>query len=315
MADNYARPLNTNEVIEEFLQVSLQLDYTKIPLLKKIVSKIVDGELGVSKFMSESQTINEKEMRDREYRDENIRWDLREKIINDLLNKKRLDNDDKMTLKKGGALPICGLKSEKKAFILTGLPASGKSTIATMIAEDFGGVIIDSDFVKRKLPEFKNHKYGASIVHEESSQLTFGFKIDNPRNIVSLYQSCIDQGHNVIIPRIGQNPVNIHELATALQGNGYETHLILVSLPRKEATIRAIYRYAKTNRYVPLGLIFDQYGNDPSHSYYYLRCKHKNLFKSFGAVTTIRQPIECMDYLGDSPVLKYKLNETILKLP
>lgn len=314
MRYNYARPLDTNQVVEDFLNFALQLDYKKDVLLKKIVTKIVDSELGVSKFSEESQTINIKEMRDEGFRNEQDRWKLRKQIINELLTKKRLDDDAKISLGKGGALPNCNIKAEKQAFILTGLPASGKSTIANLIAEDFGAVIIDSDFAKRKLPEFNNHLYGASIVHEESSQITFGFKIDNPKKVKSLYEECIEKSYSIVIPRIGQNPAKIHQLTVALKESGYEVHLILVYLPRRDATIRAVYRYAKTKRYVPLGLIFDEYGNDPSHSYYYLRCKHEKLFKSLGAISTKTDVATCIDSFGESPALKYPVVESILSI-
>jgi hypothetical protein len=312
---NYSRPLNSNEVVEEFLKTSLQFDYSKDKKFKKIIPSIVDGELGTSKYSTDSQTIDRREMRDSQYRGEEDRWKLRQQIIGELLTKKRLVDDEKILLTKGGALPESGLQCTKKAFILIGLPASGKSSIANQIAEDYGAIVIDSDYAKRKLPEFNNHLYGASIVHEESSQITFGFK-NNPNDIKSLYEMCLDDGANMIIPRVGQNPSSIIKLASALKNdNGYEVHLVLVSLPRIMATIRAIYRYAETKRYVPLGLIFDFYGNDPSHCYYYLRCKYQNLFESMGVISTISRPAEYTDALGRSPVLKYQFNNAILQLP
>jgi hypothetical protein len=308
---HYSRPLDTNQVVEDFLRLSLRFDYTKDIKLKKIIPKIVDGEMGVSKFNVASQKLTMKTMRDANFREDDVRWELRQQIINELFTLKRLAKDDKISLTKGGALPKGEIKSQKQAFILIGLPASGKSSIATKIAEDYGAVIIDSDFAKRKLPEFSDHLYGASIVHEESSQMTFGFE-NNPLPIKSLYELCIEKKHNIIIPRIGQNPVSLIELATALKTkNGYKIHLVLVSLSKREATIRAVYRFADSNRYVPLGLIFDGYGNDHSHCYYYLRCKYDTLFKSFGVVATSGKPAVYTDCKRDSPVLKYKNKVTI----
>lgn len=313
---DYSRFLGTNKAVEEFLKVALQLDYGSDRKLRQIITKIVDGELGVAKFNRDEHTLSSKDMRDAQYRDDDKRWSLREQIIEELLTKKRLENDEKICLKKGGALPLCSVKSEKQAFILIGLPASGKSGIAIKIAEDYGAVIIDSDFAKRKLPEYKSHLYSASIVHEESSRISFGFRHDNPNNLKSLYEACIDQGHNIIIPRIGQNPADIFELTTSLRDHkGYDVHLVLVSLSKRDATIRAIHRFAETGRYVPLGLIFDVYGNDPSYCYYYLRSKHEAIFKSLGVVETLNKPAQCIDYKGDSPALKYKLKDVILQLP
>lgn len=296
--------------------MSLKFDYTKDSRLEGIIPRIVDAEMGVSRYTA-TQTIFMQDMRDARYRDDGERWSLRKQIIDELWSQKRLIDDEAISLTKGGALPRRKkVRSEKQAFVLIGLPASGKSGIAAKIAEDYGAIIVDSDFAKRKLPEFKNHLYAASIVHEESSQITFGFKIHNPDNVKSLYDLCIDNKCNLIIPRIGQNPKSIINLASALTNNkGYDVHLILVSVPKKEATIRAIHRYATTGRYVPLGLIFDHYGNDPSHCYYYLRCKHEHLFRSMGVASTIDKLVECTDCKGNSPVLKYRYKDIILQLP
>jgi hypothetical protein len=314
--DNFSRPLDNNQVVESFLKYSLQLDYSNDPKLKKIIGRIVDGELGVSRFNEDAQTMNARHMRDASCRDDDKRWELRAKIISELWTKKRLTDDENIVLGKGGALPKSEIKSERKAFILIGLPASGKSGIAAGIAEDFGAIIVDSDYAKRKLPEYTVHLYGASIVHEESSQITFGFKPDNPRKLQSLYEQCIENERNIVVPRIGQNPESIINLATTLKSkNNYRVHLVLVSLSKRLSTIRAVYRYAETGRYVPLGLIFDGYGNDPSHCYYYLRCKHSNLFESMGAVSTVEKTPQHIDAEGESPVLKYNYKSVILQLP
>ena len=70
------------------------------------------------------------------------------------------------------------------------LPASGKSTIANSIADLYGAYIIDSDFAKRKIPEF-GHEFGASIVHEESSIITFGSRKPKYNDEFSLYEFCV----------------------------------------------------------------------------------------------------------------------------
>lgn len=314
--DNYSRPLDSNQTVENFLHLSLRFDYKDDPKLKGIISRIVDGELGVSKFNTAEQTLTRTNMRDEQYRSEEDRWKLRQQIIDELFTKARLENDEKIKLKKGGALPLSRVVSNKQAFIVIGLPASGKSRISSTIADEYGAVVIDSDFAKRKLPEFKNHCYGASIVHEESSQITFGFTKNSSSDTKSLYELCLESDHNIVIPKIGQNPASIISLANALkQTNGYEVHLILVALSKRDATIRAIKRYAQTKRYVPLGLIFDGYGNDPSHCYYYIRCKHGDVFKSTGALSTADPQIYHVDVKGESPVLKYEYKEIILQLP
>lgn len=314
MSQHLSRLLNDKDLVEHFLIEVLKFDYKKT---KGIIDKIVDGEIGVINSNSQPQTIVSTKFRDRNCKDEICRWSLRKKIIKELYELSRLKDDEEIALNKGGAKPTIALKSDKQAFIIIGLPASGKSTVASDIADDFGAFIIDSDYAKRKLPEFKKHLYGANVVHEESSQITFGFKNDNVDNIKSLYEVCIEKEHNIIIPKIGQSPKSILKLATALnKENKYDVHLILVSLPKREATIRAIYRYKKTKRYVPLGLIFDGYGNDPTLCYWYLRSKHTSLFKSFGCISNDvpegQKPVHT-DVDGVSPVLKYQFKDVILQ--
>ncbi len=314
MSQHLSRLLNDKDLVEHFLSEVLKFDYRRT---KGIIDKIVDGEIGVISSNSQPQTIVSTKYRDRSCKDEIRRWALRKKIINELYSQHRLQNDEDIILHKGGARPNTILKSEKQAFIIIGLPASGKSTVASDIADDFGAFIVDSDYTKRKLPEFNKHLYGANVVHEESSQITFGFKIDNPDNVKSLYEVCIEKGHNVIIPKIGQSPKSILKLATILnQENGYDVHLILISLPKREATIRAIYRFKKTKRYVPLGLIFDGYGNDPTLCYWYLRSKHNGIFKSFGCISNdvpLNEKPVYTDVDRESPVLKYKFKDVILQ--
>lgn len=313
MSQHLSRPLNNKDLVDEFLARTLQFDSKKT---RGIIDKIVDGEIGVINSNIHPQTIQSTSFRDRRYKDDIKRWEMRKDILRELYSLKRLEDDEDIVAGKGGALPFADIKNNKQAIIITGLPASGKSTVAAKMAERYGAVIVDSDYAKRKMPEFKKHLYGATVVHEESSQLTFGFKIDNPDNVKSLYEMCLAKGQNIIIPKIGQSPGSIFKLAQTLKNeNGYAVHLILVTLPKREATIRAIYRYNKTKRYVPLGLIFDGYGNDPTLCYWYLRCKFADHFQSFGCLSNDvpqgKDPV-CTDMIGDSPAGIYEFKELIL---
>jgi len=310
----YSRPLDNIIAVEYFLQNALQLPIKKDRYLKKIIPSIVDGELGVTYFNEDKQTLSRLEMRDTSYRSADDRWKLREKIIEELFTTKRLLNDDKIKLGKGGALPQTGPKPEQKAFIIIGLPASGKSSLASIIAENYRAMMIDSDYAKRKLPEYSHHLYGASIVHEESNAIIFGFE-KGQKSIPALFERCLNNKYNVIIPKIGNNPKPILELAKWLkEKKNYEVHLVFAALSKRDSTIRAVYRFAKSKRYVPLGLIFDGYGNDPFVTYYYLRSKHNSLFTSFTAVSTAGKPAFLTDQSGHAPIFGYDIKNVILQL-
>jgi len=100
--------------------------------------------------------------------------------------------------------------------------------------------------------------------------------------------------------------------STLKEKNGYEIHLILVHLMKKTATVRALCRFHQTKRYVPLGMIFDGYGNDPCMCYFYLRGMYSDFFATFGMVSTDEFPTTYCDAIGESPVLRYPFKKIVL---
>jgi hypothetical protein len=206
------------------------------------------------------------------------RVELRKLIFKDLVNKKRLVNDDNIKLGKGGALPRTSLKKENQAYIIIGLPASGKSGVASTIADEVGAYILDSDLAKRKLPEF-SADFGATLVHDESDMVVFGSEVSEKNEEFCLFDYCVMKNANIVIPKIGHDKDSILHITSVLKGYKYDVHLILVSLDRIDATKRAMTRFDKSGRYVPLSLIFDMYSNNPILTYY--RIKSNKLFKSY----------------------------------
>lgn len=302
----YARVFRNQDQAEAFMDV-LKFDYTIYP---DILSKIVNAEKGLLTTKLDEQTLESTHYRDREYVSDNSRWKLRNQIAEELLTMVRLENDDDINIKNGGAIPPKGIQTNKKAFMVIGLPASGKSSISSIIADTHGAIVLDSDYAKRKIPEYYTNLCGATLVHDESDGIITGYA-KNPK-FISVYEHSLLSGYNMVIPKVGHNPEKLKDLATVLQDAGYETHLILISLKREDATKRAIKRLHDTTRYVPLGLIFDVYGNDPILTYYLLRTKCPNLFKSFGAISTSSQPSICIDIVNDSPCKIYNFENSIL---
>ncbi|SEL94155.1 zeta toxin family protein [Parapedobacter koreensis] len=309
----YSRPLIDIKLVDHFLFEVL--GFEPQPGEERINFKILTGEKGLVDYEQPGvQTLTFDNNRVAEFRSEPDRWKLRKQIIEELFALKRLDDDEDIRLGTGGALPLTGIKSDYKAYFVIGLPASGKSGICNQIADDNNAIILDSDYAKRKLPEFHELPWGASLVHSESSQIITGFN-PNPNKILALQTKSIVHGYNIVVPTIGQDPERLITVAMELNGIGYEVHLTLISLPRREATIRAIRRYKKTDRYVPLGLIFDDYGNDPSLTYYLLKCKRPELFKSFGAISTnvtLSEKYYSIDLEGDNPAKIFDLKKELL---
>lgn len=303
----FSRRLDDNDLIEHFLKNVLEYNPEN---LNMVILKIKEGEFQIRHYTEEDCTLRATNHRNREWKENTKRWELRNQIVSELLNLKRLANDEAIALGNGGALPNSATKNENKAFVVIGLPASGKSGIANTLADDLGAIILDSDFAKRKIPEFENGPGSASLVHDESDMVIFGSdKIRIPQNFKPLFQLAMEQKLNLVIPKIGHNLKSINQLGEILKHFGYETHLICVNLNRVKATIRAVNRFLETERYVPLGLIFDGYANDPLNTYFMLK-DHIELddenFASFALISTdveIGYPPKILQRTPNSPTV------------
>ncbi|MBI9052340.1 MAG: zeta toxin family protein [Bacteroidales bacterium] len=292
---NCCRPLIDNQLAKTFVEGIIGLtDPNKI---SEAVTKIRRAEIQLVSMGKKCTYLSEC-YRDIRCASDVERVNLRAEIFQELISHKRLINDDDIKKGQGGALPLTELKIEKQAIIISGLPASGKSTIANKIADEWGAIILDSDFAKRKFPEFEE-EFGASLVHEESSIVVFGDEDANAEPCVKGY--CISEGHNVVIPKIGNDRKSIISLAEYFCSYDYDVHLVLVSLNRQASTKRAFNRFMETNRYVPLSLIFDLYANDPMLAYH--RMKNNKSFKSYGKVSTEGSSPKYIESSAGSPSL------------
>lgn len=263
---DYHRPLYLKDVTSDFLVKVLDVPISN-PNHKKYSEMIVGEE---SLPMSDNDTLSSRSVRARKYCREEDRDKLRKKIVEEMMEMTRLDNDEQVRLGKGGARPQSKrVNSDRKAFYVMGLPASGKSSICGKLCDLFGAYLLDSDLVKRKLPEY-NRRSGASLVHEESSIITMGGYFEE-KPFTSLMEHCYQCGYNICLPKIGSNLRSITKVLNVLRECGYNIYMVLVSLDRKLATQRAFNRYLRTKRYVPLSMIFDGYANDPILCYYRLR--------------------------------------------
>lgn len=300
MSTVYARPLLDQEAIENFLGNCLSINaQLEVPgrgafSSTEIAKKIRDAESAV-KQTNEEPTLTSKRNRIKAYRQDDQRKELRLQILSELITQDRLDNDDELKLNYGGAKPKnCEPQSSSQAYIVIGLPASGKSTLINRISDKLGAIILDSDHAKRKLPEFDNTVAGANLVHKEAGQIVFGGS-----NEPSLLGYCISKKLNVVIPKIGQDFEDLRKFRSALKQAGYKVHLTATLLTREIATARALHRFLQTGRYVPLGLIFDGYANDPLMNYYRERVASvtgaDSDWESFGAISTFATPVidEC----------------------
>ena len=271
------RVLHTDLEVERFVDGVLNI--CDINQKREAINAIAAAERNIVSY-PQYPTWLHRDNRDFEWRDDDKRKKLRTQIVEELYTQQRLDNDDIIELGQGGAAPQTTPKKERKAIYLIGPPASGKSTIASIIADVYGAYIIDSDYAKRKLPEYNNQIGGASLVHEESSHLVFDTNSD------SLLYRCLEEGNNIIVPKIGDAIESIIKFANDLKSIDYNVYLVSIDLDRQKATQRAYYRYRDTSRYVPLSLIFDKFSNQPTLNYFKVKQRYKSLFAGFAQIST-----------------------------
>jgi len=294
---SFCRPLDNDRLVEDFVLNILEISDDR--QCNNAINLIVNAELQL-KGLGNKSTLNHDSFRDRKYLTDEKRKELRKRIFEELISNERLENDDDIILGRGGALPTGKqVTKNKQAYIIIGLPASGKSTIANIIADKYCCMILDSDYAKRKLPEYTKPA-GASLVHDESDEIVFGEQNTIDFNLLEFCCAC---GNNIVIPKIGHKQNRILDLARTLVDWEYSIHLILISLDRQKATKNAYRRFKKTKRYVPLSLIFDEYSNEPILTYY--RIKENELFTSYGAISTDGEPkyIESSD---GNPAILFK---------
>jgi hypothetical protein len=270
MSKIYARPLPDLAAIGEFLDKCLGIRHRfttqdgTMFTVDAICGHIRDA-VGAVEMTSMAATLTSNRNRVPEYRSEASRSTLRERIVEELATLDRIDSDEHISLGRGGAKPIGAAPAPGAvAYLLTGLPASGKSALVSQISDRLGAMVLDSDYAKRKLPEFGNSLAGANLVHEESASIVFGAAAD----AASLFDYCTSQRLNVVVPQIGHNEVKLKAVRDSFLAKGYEVHLTTTLIDRAAATRRALSRFLETGRYVPLALIFDGYANDPIMNYY-----------------------------------------------
>jgi len=132
---------------------------------------------------------------------------------------------------------------DRKATIIFGLPASGKTTLAQYLKKQDGSFEIDSDFFTEQIPEFKNDPTMISAVHREAGQMSR-----------KMMNEVAEKGGNMIIGKVGggMDVGYLESFLDDLHNNNYEVEIILNDLPLEEGIKRNLQRHKEGNpRLVP----------------------------------------------------------------
>ncbi len=289
------RPLDDQVLAEDFVQKILE-EYEEVD---KIAADIVNAELGLAKLEA-APTNTHQQYRVKQYRGNAQRRQLHNQILKELIDYERIESDGDIQLGYGGARPHSP-QTALQAYIVSGPPASGKSAIADWLARENGAYMLDSDYAKRKFPEYLQYLGGASLVHKESDDLVFG-----PED--SLFEYCVYSRHNVVIPLVGRTYKSVEKVCKRLIKAEYKIHIINVALDRYKCTYRAYERFKNTGRYVPLFYVFDEVGNEPERIYFqlkrdYIGCSDFISFSQLSTDVAFGEPAKILEATEFSPVL------------
>ena len=160
-----------------------------------------------------------------------------------------------------------------RAEIVLGPPAGGKSSvIVDRVSSSTGSRVIDSDEIKKDIPEF-NGGDGAGLVHKESSDIILEKMV-----MPEYYKGGSKCGDNIVIPLVGKKPGYARAYAKALKDAGYEVHLSFNDVSDLNSAKRATTRYAETGRFLSPSYI-KSVGKGPENSYNIL--KNEGLFDTY----------------------------------
>ena len=153
-------------------------------------------------------------------------------------------NDKGKISKKNGVEDFSGeVNRDKKAFIIIGRPAAGKSSVfANPLSRTQKARIIDSDIVKPWLEGFDDG-YGAGYVQDASSKV-----------MERALWKAVERGENIVIPKIGGASI-IEQMVLPLKRAGYSVELYFNEVEPESSFMRAMARFAEEGRYLSLGYL------------------------------------------------------------
>ena len=191
-----------------------------------LAKKSVQEAMERSKF--EKSTLEE-------FGDSPERQKLQKKLADRLLDNK---SNGAMVEDENGKKSYTGeVAAEKKAFLVIGRPAGGKSSVfADPISAENKARIIDSDIVKGWMPEFDDG-FGAGRCQAESDKI-----------MQSALSESIKRGENIVVPKIGGK--SIITLAKRLKDEGYHVSLLYNEVSEQNSIKRAMSRFAETGRFL-----------------------------------------------------------------
>jgi|GEM_PF-3030611 len=163
---------------------------------------------------------------------------LKEKYISNLSSDDRLSLIDEILLRYINKKSVSPRKEGKISFFLGGGSNSGKSTFRNTLTEMHNDLlIIDSDELKKEIPEYEDLVFAdstvaASIVHKESSRMASLLLVKSiEKEISSLFDGTLKDAKKYV------------DFIALLRQAGFEVHLVIIDVPVTIALERNRIRY------------------------------------------------------------------------
>jgi len=150
---------------------------------------------------------------------------------------------------------VCIDKAKPIAVLMGGSPASGKSTFLKkyrpyLLTDNLFKV--DADEIRAKLPEYKG--WNATQTHEETGDIV--------KTLISDKNIGVPCKFDFIYDGTMTSTKKYLALVELLKSEGYEVYVVFISnIPKKVVKKRALERYQKSGRFVPMMVIDDFYEN------------------------------------------------------
>lgn len=185
---------------------------------------------------------------------------------------------------------------EKRLDLVIGPPGSGKSSIIVEpLSQEHGSLVVDSDHVKPEIRGFDGG-LGTDAVHDASTVVAS-----------DMLHTALQNGDNIVIPKVGVYPSDIEPLIGAAKQMGYEVHLHLADIPKEVSTLRTFERAFRSDGSI------GQWA-DPQFSYSVVGDKPRSTFDHLisrpGLIDGYRHYDTNVSY-GTPPILIRSKNESV----
>lgn len=244
-----------SKMVEEFESLNYLLDDVKVKKQadKPLSCPPVDSQ-GERRIDAEGLELlqkcidNDPSTKDLHTDDKGVYNQDRIKIHNEILH----EFDDSKT---------CLSQVQPVAIFMGGAPGSGKSTFLKKYAPYMTSDLIykiDADDVRAKLPEYKG--WNANSTHLETKDIVSKL-IDN------VATPCV---HDIVFDGTMSSPKNYLRIIQKVKRYGYKTFIIFMKVPKEVSIERAMGRYQRSGRFVPV-FVIDEFFKDSDKTFNQLK--------------------------------------------